>query len=140
MRQLHEELLEVIDASSALSLEDAAARLVDRILAIKAENTSVDDVILREALRHSLSSEAFADDAELQRRFATALEALKPKVRSDLPSDVAAHLLFQGLRAVMVVGAVARPDLTTDARLREEMEHLLVAYLRPRDVAPPARR
>lgn len=129
--QIHEELLRVIAGSTELSLEDAVARLVDAVLSMKAANTSVDDVILREALRHSLTAEAFALDAELVARFAEALEAWKPKVRADLPGEVAAHLLFQGLRAVMVVGAIARPDLTADPRLRDEMQRMLVAYLRP---------
>lgn len=129
--QIHEELLRVIAGSIDLPLEEAVARLVDAVLVMKAANTSVDDVILREALRHSLTAEAFALDAELVARFAEALEAWKPKVRSDLPGEIAAHLLFQGLRAVMVVGAVARPDLTSDPRLRAEMQRMIVTYLRP---------
>jgi AcrR family transcriptional regulator len=130
-RQIHEELLQVIAESAGLPLEEAVARFVGVIMTMKAANTSVDDVILREALRHSLTAEAFALDAELLARFAEALESWKPKVRADLPAEIAAHLLFQGLRAVMVVGAVARPDLTTDPRLRAEMQRLIVAYLRP---------
>lgn len=129
--QIHETLLDIITEASDLPLEDAVARLVDCIFAMKAVNTSVDDVILREALRHSLSADAFALDAELHARFAAVIEGWKPKVRADLPSEIAAHLLFQGLRAVMVVGAVARPDLTVDPRLREEMQRLIVVYLRP---------
>lgn len=130
-QQIHDELLRVIEEAADLPLEDATARFVDTVLTIKAANTSVDDVIVREALRHALTAEAFALDAELVARFAEALEGWKPKVRADLPSELAAHLLFQGLRAVMVVGAVSRPDLTADPRLREEMHRLIVAYLRP---------
>jgi AcrR family transcriptional regulator len=133
MRQIHERLLEVIDESSDLSLEDAATRLVDCIFEMKVTNTSVDDVVMREALRHALTAEAFALDAELVGRFADALERLKPKVRADLPAEIAAHLLFQGLRAVMVVGAVGRPDLTGNPQMREEMQRLIVAYLRPEE-------
>ncbi|HVH44752.1 MAG TPA: TetR/AcrR family transcriptional regulator, partial [Labilithrix sp.] len=131
MRQIHERLLVVIDESSGLSLEDAARRLVDCIFEMKVSNTGVDDVIMREALRHTLTAEAFTLDAELVGRFADALERWKPKVRPDLPAEIAAHLLFQGLRAVMVVGAVGRPDLTGDQRMREEMQRLIVTYLRP---------
>jgi AcrR family transcriptional regulator len=129
--QIHERLLDVIAGSAGLPLEDAAARLVDCILAMKAANTSIDDVIMREALRHALTAEAFSLDAALLDRFADALEQWKPKVRPDLPSEIAAHLLFHGLRAVMVVGAIARPGLTADPRLRAEMQRLIVAYLRP---------
>lgn len=131
MRQIHERLLTVIEESSDVSLEEAASRLVDCIFEMKVTNTSVDEVIMREALRHALTAEAFALDAELVARFADALERLKPKVRPDLHAEIAAHMLFQGLRAVMVVGAVARPDLTSNAQMRREMHRLIVAYLRP---------
>jgi AcrR family transcriptional regulator len=131
MREIHERLLHVIEESSALSLEDAATRLVDTIFEMKVSNTRVDEVILREALRNALTAEAFALDAELVARFAAALERWKPKVREDLPGEIAAHMLFQGLRSVMVVGAIARPDLTSDERMRREMRRLIVAYLRP---------
>lgn len=131
MRQIHERLLDVVEESRGLALEDAAKRLVDVVFEMKVASSSVDDVIMREALRHMLTAEAFALDAELVARFAEALERWKPEVRADLPSEIAAHLLFQGLRAVMVVGAVGRPDLTADPLLREEMQRLIVAYLRP---------
>ena len=131
MRRIHERLLEVIDASEHLSLDEGAARLVDCIFEMKVANNSVDDIIMREALRHALTAEAFALDTELVTRFADALERWKPKVRPDLRSDLAAHLLFQGLRAVMVVGALARPDLTWDPQLRVEMQRMVVGYLRP---------
>ncbi len=131
MRRIHERLLEVIEASSDLSLEAAAAALVDCIFEMKRANSAVDDVIMREAIRHALTEEAFALDAELVARFAEAIERWKPKVRPNVHAEIAAHLLFQGLRAVMVVGATARPDLTADPALREEMERLIVGYLRP---------
>lgn len=131
MRQIHEQLLEVLETSTDLPLEDAAARFVEGIFEIKMTNTRIDAVILREALRSSLTAEAFALDEELVARFATALERWKPKVREDLPAEIAAHILFQGLRAVMVIGAVGRPDLTADERLKTEMRRLIVAYLSP---------
>lgn len=131
MRQIHDRLLDVIEASTELPLDEAVERVVDCAFEMKAANTKVDDTILREALRHSLTAEAFALDAEYVARFAAALERLKPSVREDLPAEVAAHLLFHGLRAVMVVGAVARPDLTDDPRTRAEMARLIVGYLRP---------
>lgn len=131
MRQIHERLLVVIEESSDLSLDAAVSRFVDVIFEMKAEHANIDETIMREALRHSLTAEAFALDAELVDRFAAALERWKPRVRSDLPAEIAAHLLFQGLRAVMVVGAVARPELTSDARMRREVERLVVSYLRP---------
>jgi len=127
MRQIHERLLEVIEASSALALEDAVERVVDCAFEMKVANTNVDETILREALRHSLSRQAFTLDAEYVERFAAARERWKPKVRADLPSEIAAHLLFQGLRAVMVIGAVARPDLTTDDGTRLEMKRLILS-------------
>lgn len=131
MRQIHERILEVIEGSADVSLDEAAGRLVDCIFEMKAVHTKIDEVIMREALRHALTKEAFALDQELVERFAAALERHKPKVRADLPSEIAAHLLFQGLRAVMVVGAVSRPDLTDDPRMRREVERLVTAYLRP---------
>lgn len=103
---------------------------------MKSEHLRVDEAVVRETLRHALTHEAFALDDELVARFAAALEGWKPKVREDLPPEVAAHLLFQGLRAVMVVGAISRPDLTHDSRMRQEMTHLLVSYLRPRELEP----
>jgi AcrR family transcriptional regulator len=131
MRQIHEQLLDVIATSTDLSLEDAVGRVVEVVFALKSTHAAVDDVILREALRHALSAEAFALDRELVTRFGEALEGWTPKVRTDLPGEIAAHLLFQGLRAVMVVGATTRPDLTADPRLPHEMKELLVRYLRP---------
>lgn len=131
MRQIHERLLEVIEDSSPLSLDEAATKLVDCVFEMKMTNTRIDEVIMREAIRHALTAEAFALDAELVDRFAKTLEAWKPKVRADLEAEIAAHVLFQGLRAVMVVGAVARPDLTNDARMRNEMQRLIVGYLKP---------
>ena len=131
MREIHERLLVVIAESSELSLEEGASRLVDCMFEMKAAHSKIDEVIMREALRHSLTAAAFALDTELVARFAAALEQWKPKVRSDLPAEIAAHLLFQGLRAVMVVGAIARPDLTSDERMRREVQRLLVANLAP---------
>ena len=134
MREIHEKLLMVIATSSDLSLEDGATRLVDCMFEMKVAQSEIDDVILREALRHSLSAEAFALDRELVDRFARALEQWKPKVRADLPSEIAAHVLFHGLRAVMVVGAIAQPDLTADERTRREVQRLIVTYLRPDEI------
>lgn len=99
MRQIHDRLLSVIEESSELSLEEAATRVVDCVFEMKVANVKVDEVILREALRNTLTAEAFALDAELVGRFAEALERWKPKVRDDLPAEIAAHMLFQGLRA-----------------------------------------
>jgi hypothetical protein len=62
---------------------------------MKGTHAKVDDAILREVLRHSLSEEAFALDAELESRFADVLHRWKPKVRADLPAEMAAHILFQ---------------------------------------------
>jgi len=129
MREIHERLLEVIEASDGCTLEEAVARFVDAIFEMKIENTQIDEVIMRVAIENSLTDDAFALDDELVRRFADALDRWKPKVREDLPSEIAAHMLFQGLRAVLVVGAVARPDLTADERLRGEMRRLLTSYL-----------
>lgn len=131
MRQIHERLLVILSESSELSLEETAAKLVDCTLQMKAASTAIDDTILREAIRHALTAEAFALDTELVQRFGEVIERFKPRVRSDLDSSIAAHLLFQGLRAVMVIGAVARPELTHDPRLRSEMEALIIRYLRP---------
>lgn len=136
MRQIHERLLAVIEESSELGLDEAVTRLVDCIFEMKMEHAGIDETILREALQHSLTAEAFALDAELVERFSNVLERWKPRVRSELPSEIAAHLLFQGLRAVLVIGAVARPELTADVRMRREVEHLLVAYLRPEIESP----
>ena len=130
-RQIHERLFVVLEQASDLSLEDAAARFVDCMLQMKVTNSAVDEVIMREAIRYALTAEAFALDTELVQRFAEALERFRPRVRADLDSTIAAHVLFQGLRAVMVVGAVARPELTHDPRMRREMEALIVRYLRP---------
>lgn len=131
MCQIHERLLVVLEESTDLSLEEAAARFVDCIFEMKVTNTAVDEVIMREAIRHASTAEAFALDAELVGRFSEMLERWKPTVRDDLDAEIAAHLLFHGLRAVMVVGAVARPELTHDPRMRREMEELIVRYLRP---------
>jgi len=51
-------------------------------------------------------------------------------VRSDLPSDVAAYVLFQGLRSVMVLGSLQRPALVNDERLRAELKTRMLGYLR----------
>lgn len=131
MRQIHERLFVVLEESSDLSLEEAAARFVDCILQMKVTNTAVDEVIMREAIRFTLTAEAFALDAELVQRFCAVLERFKPRVRHDVDSAIAAHILFQGLRAVMVVGAIAHPELTHDPRMRREMAALIVRYLRP---------
>jgi AcrR family transcriptional regulator len=129
-RDIHDRLLAVVRGSTDLTLEEGAARLVDCILEMKLANERADETIFREALRHALTREAFALDAELVGAFAAALEAWRPKLREDVPAELAAHLLFHGLRGVMVVGAFSRPDLTADPRLRHEMVHLVVAYLR----------
>lgn len=135
MRQIHERLLVVLDESTDLSLEEAAVRFVDCVFEMKVTNAVVAEVIIREAVRHALTAEAFALDAELVARFSEMLARWKPRVRDDLQTEIAAHLLFHGLRAVMVVGAVARPELTHDPRMRREMEDLIVRYLRPEPAA-----
>jgi AcrR family transcriptional regulator len=130
MRVTHERLLELLETSVGLTLEETASRLVDAVFEMKEAHAAFDKAIFREALRHALTAEAFQFDAELERRFADALESFKPAVRDDLPADVAAHLLFQGLRAVMIVGAIGRPDLIADVRMKTEMGRLIVSYLR----------
>ena len=101
MRQIHERLLDVIEESAGLPMEEAVARLVGCMFEMKMAHAKIDETILREALRTSLTAEAFALDAELVARFAAALERWKPHVRDDLPAEIAAHLLFHGLRAVV---------------------------------------
>jgi AcrR family transcriptional regulator len=129
MRETHEALLVEIEGARGLTLEEAVARVVDRILAMKAKTTRIDAAVFRQALRHGLTEEAFALDDELVRRFASVIEGWKPAVREDVDARVAAHLLFHGLRAVMVVGALGEPELTDSPAMRRELERLLVGYL-----------
>lgn len=129
MRETHESLLLEIERARGLPLEEAVARVVDRILAMKATTSRIDAAIFREALRYGLTEEAFALDDELVRRFGNVIEGWKPAVREDVDARVAAHLLFHGLRAVMVVGALGEPELAHSPAMRRELERLLLGYL-----------
>jgi AcrR family transcriptional regulator len=131
VRQINERLLEVVEQSSQLSLEEGVARFVDCMFNMKLAQLAGDRAIIREALRHAMSDEAFESDAELVARFSLALDRWKPTVRSDLPGEIAALVLFQGLRAAMVLGTASRPDIIADERTRDEVKRLLVSYLKP---------
>jgi AcrR family transcriptional regulator len=131
LRDTFDALLEEIEASRTLPLEEAVGRVVDRFVEMKLANDSVDRGVIAETVRHGLTDEAFELDAEYVARFAKAIESWKPQVRSDLPAELAAYLLFQSLRATMVLGALQRPDLVEDARLRAELTRFVVGYLAP---------
>jgi AcrR family transcriptional regulator len=130
IRHVHERLHEVIDESSGLSLEEAIPRIVDCLFEMKLSNVPGERAMLRETLRHAILNEALTLDAELARRFSIAIERWKPKVHPDVPSEVAAHILFHSLRGVMVTGTESRPDLIADVRMREEVKRLLLSYLK----------
>ena len=132
LRDTFEPLLDDIAVSSGRSLEDAISRLVDRFLAMKIANDRVDAGVVKATLHHGLTDDAFALDEPYVERFAAAIERWKPRVRDDLPSDVAAFILFQSLRATMILGALHRPALLADERLAKELKHLLLSYLSPR--------
>jgi AcrR family transcriptional regulator len=132
LRDTFEPLLEDIDASSGRTLEEAVSRLVDRFVAMKIANDRVDAGVVKATVRHGLTDDAFALDEQYVERFAAAIERWKPRVREDLPSDIAAYVLFQSLRATMILGSLHRPALLADERFARELKHLLVAYLSPR--------
>lgn len=136
MRETHDAILAELEAAAGLPLEAAVDRLVERIFAMKAARIEIDRGVVRETLRHALLREAMALDEEYVGRFADALARWKPVVRDDLPVEIGAHFLFHGLRAIMVIGILARPDFIDDPRARAEMKRLFLGYLAPR--TPPA--
>lgn len=133
IRETYDALLERIDRSHDLTLDDAVSDIVDTFVDMKIEHDKVDAGVIERLVRQGLVDEAaFTLDAEYVARFAAALETWKPKMRSDLDSELAAFVLFQSLRAVMIMGALQRPDLVTQARLRGELKTLMLSYLSPR--------
>lgn len=130
LRETYDVLLERIDRDHAPSLEAAAHALVDAFVDMKLEHASVDAGIVEESLRQGLTGDAFALDDEYTRRFAEVIERWKPEVRPDLPSDLAAYILFQGLRALMVIGSFQRPALLADPRFRVELVRLVLGWIR----------
>jgi len=132
LRDTFEPLLDEIDASRGRTLEAAVAGLVDGIIRMKASHAAVDHGVIGATLRHGLTDEALSLDDDYVRRFAAAIEAWKPRVRADLPSDLAAFVLFQSIRATMILGA-RRPAFLDDPRLATELAHLILGYLVPRE-------
>lgn len=130
LRDTYDALLARIDRDNAASLDDAVSALVDAFVDMKLDHASVDAGLVEEALRQGLTGEAFSLDEEYVDRFAGVIDRWKPIVRDDLPSDVAAYVLFQGLRAVMVIGSFQRPRLVGDPRLRAELKRLVLAWTR----------
>lgn len=130
LREVHEELLALLETGDPDEpLADVAPRFVDRILAMKAAQGTGDGALVDQTLRHALTEQAFALDGDLVARFAAALERRQRSLREGLPPDVAAAVLFHGLRAVMVMGVIERPDLMADPRFRGELELLFLRYL-----------
>jgi AcrR family transcriptional regulator len=126
-----EPLLEELEHGGDLPLEALVSRFVDRAIDIKLSNFAVETGLVAETVRQGLTGEALNLDAEYVARFAAALEKLKPTVRTDLPAEVSAYLLFNALRAPMILGSLQRPDLLRSTAFAGEMKALLVRYLRP---------
>jgi AcrR family transcriptional regulator len=132
LRSTFDALLEEIDAAQAraLPLDEAVSNVVDRFVEMKVTNSRLDAGVIEETLRHGLTGDAFSLDAEYTQRFAAAIERWKPAVREDLPPELGAYVLFQAIRAVMIMGSLQRQDLIADERLRGEMKRLMLGYLR----------
>jgi AcrR family transcriptional regulator len=130
LRATYDDLLDVLESNADAPLETAVAHLVDRGLALKESYAATDAGMIREALRNGLAEAAFAVDDEYVERFAAVLAKRRDQLRPDLPPDVAAYVLFQAVRWVVIVASVQRPELVREPAFRKELETLVVAYLR----------
>jgi AcrR family transcriptional regulator len=133
IRDTYDALLDRIEQSRELPLDDAVSAVVDSFVDMKIEHDKVDAGVIERLVRQGLVDEAaFTLDAEYVARFAAALESWKPKVRAELDAELGAFVLFQSLRAVMILGSLQRKDLVTDVRMRDELKTLMLSYLAPR--------
>jgi AcrR family transcriptional regulator len=130
LRSTYDDLLDVLERDADAPLEVAVGHLVDRGLALKESHASTDAGMIQEALRNGLAEAAFTVDDEYVERFAAALEKRRDQLRPDLSPELAAYVLFQALRWVVIVTSVQKPDLARDPRFRAELEALVVRYLR----------
>lgn len=129
LRETYDDLLAVLEDGDSASLEEVVERLVDRALALKEAHASVDAGMIREALRNGLAEAAFAVDDEYVDRIEAVLVRRRERLRPDLPADVAAYVLFQALRSVVIVASIQRPALVSDPRFRKELEMLVLGYV-----------
>lgn len=119
-----------IDAASSSALTEKIGVIVDALIENKRRDDRIEEVILELFLRYADAATLRAVDERLCAVVRDALALVSAETRP-LDLDLAAFILVQATRGVLVATKLEQPHMLEEARFREELVTLVFAYLSP---------
>jgi AcrR family transcriptional regulator len=128
-----EGLAATLDANEGEPIEGIVRALVDAFIAKKLGRLELERSIVRAAIQHGFFNVMIDLDEEMMALFIPRIEKLQARglLRPGVKPELATYVLYQSLRAIMIIGSLQKPEMLGTPELRAELERLVLGYLKP---------